>query len=178
MKSFVIISLIFLVCSCSRAPKEYRKTKNLNQIEGTTFVLPDSARWRIFDRDTTVILSQSPKIIVYFEGSGCTPCSLKELKRWTPIIGELKSYAQVVFILQTKANDPQIAQSLEEHNFNHPVLCDEIGQFERLNLLPTNTLQHVFILDGRNKVVLVSNPLMGTKTWKAFKATLKSLQTK
>ncbi len=173
MKPFAIILFTFVLLACSNKPAEFRRTKNLSEITGTRFVLPANPKWIILDRDTIVQIKNEPRLIVYLDGSACTPCALTELRHWKPIIKQVEE--QILFILQTNTDNEAVKKALIEQQFDFPIMCDVENNFARYNLLPQNDLFHVFLLDETNKVFQVGNPLISIKMYDVFKKHLKIL---
>ncbi len=176
----IALSLFFLFsmtfCVNKTVKETNRKTDNMREIVGCHFVMPGNAEWVISDRDTTVQFRQIPKMIVYYNGGGCTPCSLKELKHWKQILKQTdKLNVDVVFILHTTKENKEVIQAMREQEFDYPVMFDEEGEFEKYNLLPRNNMLHTFLLDKNDKVVLADNPLIGYNRWKLFENTIKQL---
>lgn len=174
-----LLILGFIQISCiDRAKTEFRKTKDLRDIIGEQFVLPSDVSWRILDKDTVIDISPCTKLVVYFNGNGCTPCALKELRHWKPITERIAllnkegSDTQAIFILHAEPDDKIITDAILEQGFVHSIMYDPKGEFERFNLLPENSLMHTFILDRENKVKHVGNPLLRQKGWDIFEHVL------
>ncbi len=173
LNSLLVLCSFLALLSCNNKLQEFRKTKDLSEITGETFLLPQNPKWVILDRDTVVQVKKEPHLVVYLNGLACTPCALKELKRWETAIKQFNE--QIIFILQTNGDNEIVKQSLIEQEFHFPVMCDEAGDFARYNLLPKNDIYHVFLLDENNKVFQVGNPLINIKTHEVFKKNLESL---
>lgn len=188
IKAFLYIVISFTILnfiSCANKSQDYyRKTKNTKLIIGEQYILPTKSEYIILDRDTLIGQTQNTKLIVYFSKHSCTSCSLKELKHWKRILKNISVLKKegflidVLFILNGNKNDGAIRNTLISLDFNYPVMCDQIGEFEKFNLLPENSFMHCFILNKNNVVELVGNPLLGNNNWELFKNKLKIIANK
>ena len=121
------------------------------------------------------------KVLVYYSAEGCTPCKLKELMQWRPMIEELSedSAVRFVFILNpAHTTERELDMTLYGMRFAHPVFYDRAGGFETLNPeLPKDPVFHTFLLDRANRVLLVGSPVGNAKMWELYKRTAANLLT-
>lgn len=105
------------------------------------------------------------KLIIYTDSVSCFSCSLNRLFYWTPLIDSLKPSIDFVFILSPKANElDKVKDVLRLGNLNYPVYIDTCSAFIKANPhIPDNNLMHTFLLNNKDSVVLVGNPLSTPK---------------
>ena len=48
---------------------------------------------------------------------------------------------------------------LEYNDFSYPVCLDIKGSFDKINKIPSNLAFQTFLLDNRNKVIAIGNPI-------------------
>jgi hypothetical protein len=142
--------------------------------------LPKTATWIIQERDTTVTLSDRPKIVAYYNANGCTPCRMNDLYSWNDILKETSDEdslinADFVFIFKSDPQNEEFRQNLISKEFHYPVLCDDEGEFEENNVLPKNELYHVFLLDRDDKIILAGSPIYNPKLWELYKNKIASM---
>ena len=153
-----------------------RTTKNPQELIGYHITLPENAAWLGPGRDTTITLGDRPKIVVYYNSDGCTSCRLKELPLWKNLLRETQETDSLevdfVFILKSDPHSDELRLSLNSMRFDHPVLCDPDGEFERNNLLPEDEFFHAFLLDRKNTVILLGVPVFNPALWEKYKEKL------
>lgn len=175
------LMLFLLLVSCS----QNRTTKDLQQLFGKQVVLPENGRWRVLNRDTTVVPDREiPKIMVYYNSQGCTSCRLKELMMWSSLIVEIQSMpvsdtskVEFLFILASGEEIRSLTMTLQQYDFKTPVLLDTQKSFEMQNLLPEKEIFHYFLLDRDNKIQLVGSPINNPKMWALYKKRIVELNT-
>ena len=177
MKIPAIISLLVAIVSCSSGP---RTVRNPQELYGSRMTLPESKTWVMQERDTTVMLNDRAKIVVYYNEEGCTPCRLNELHMWKAIIEESLDEnspvnADFVFIMKSDPLSEELRQSLISVDFRYPVLCDAEGEFETNNVLPKDIPHHVFLLSHDDKVILTRAPIFNPELWALYRRKIEGL---
>lgn len=186
IKNGIHISLLFAVfvaaamVLASACSSRNRTVKNPEDMYGNLMNLPETARWIVEQRDTTVVLGDRPKIIVYYNEKGCTSCRMTELYSWKMIMEEAGDEkdpvdADFVFIFKSDPRNEEFRQGIGSMEFDHPVMCDPAGEFEANNILPKDELYHVFLLDGDNKIVLSGSPIFNEKLWRLYETEITAL---
>ena len=152
---------------------------------GTRVEIPAGLVARADGRDTLLVPEDSgvvAKVLVYYSAEGCTPCKLKELMQWRPMIEELAedSAVRFVFILNpAHTTERELEMTLYGMRFAHPVFYDRASGFEAANPeLPQNPVFHTFLLDSANRVMLVGSPVGNAKMWELYKRTIADLKVK
>lgn len=170
---FILSGFCLVFCTHK---KVYRKTLDINDLISETFILPTHPAWNIANRDTTIRLTNNPKLIIYFSAEECMPCALKELNHWTPITDYMNALrsdsicCDPIFILHADRNDRRIRETVAQQNLSIPVMYDQDGEFEKHNLLPANNLIRAFLLDTAHRVVFAGNPLLSLKQQRTFES--------
>lgn len=109
-------------------------------------------------------------IVNYIDSSGCVSCKLG-LRKWTEWIPCLDS-AKVacVFVFNPKKNEvDSLKRYLKYNNFSYPVFIDEQDIFNSLNHFPSDEQFHTFLLDHKNRVLAIGNPVYSTRIYDLYK---------
>ena len=159
-----------------------RSEQDIRRWIGTRVEIPAGLVARADGRDTLLSPGDTAgmaKVLVYYSAEGCTPCKLKELMQWRPMIEELSedSAVRFVFILNpAHTTERELDMTLYGMRFAHPVFYDRAGGFETLNPeLPKDPVFHTFLLDSANRVMLVGSPVGNAKMWELYKRTAANL---
>ena len=112
------------------------------------------------------LYSDSYKILLFVDSTGCTSCRLK-LSEWKRIMLEADSAftrsPEFIFIFQPKKqNEKEMEAILRNKGFRHLVFKDKENEIDKLNKFPSNPDYQCFLLDQDNKVVMVGNPSLNT----------------
>ena len=162
-----------------------RAAQDIRRWIRTRVEIPAGLVARADGRDTLLVPEDSgvvAKVLVYYSAEGCTPCKLKELMQWRPMIEELAedSAVRFVFILNpAHTTERELEMTLYGMRFAHPVFYDRASGFEAANPeLPQNPVFHTFLLDSANRVMLVGSPVGNAKMWELYKRTIADLKVK
>lgn len=105
------------------------------------------------------------KIFTYVDPQGCTDCKMK-LEEWKSYLKELDSGSckrlGFVYYCAPKSKRPT-QYLLREHGFDFPVCIDTTNQLGIDYNLPSNYTLQTFLLDKKNKVVVIGNPLLNSR---------------
>jgi len=169
MKYLISLLLIFIIGlnSCgSKSPKNDNNKNELLKWYGKEILLPKEMEIR---SNLKVIkcpdlFSEKYKIIVYVDSNGCVPCRLV-LFEWRELIKETKRLKiDVAFLFYISLNNYQIfEQEVLKNKFEYPVIYDRDDRINQLNHFPKNQQFHFFLLNSKNKVLLVGNPIGNLK---------------
>lgn len=172
-RDILILAAAILAVACSsNAP--INRTDDLQKIINQELFIPtDDIAWRYGTTDTTITLSPNRyKIVAYFDDSGCSPCRLKELFCWNPIIREAQQRClplDFIFIVRADTANHEISRSLAITQVMAPVMFDPLGRFEYLNLLPQANSLHYFMLNPYNHITMLGNPAYNPGLWSKLK---------
>lgn len=105
------------------------------------------------------------KVVVYADTSNCSSCYLSKMKLWNDFLKLENDYngkIRFVFIIESRKNESKaLYDQLELTGLEHPIFIDDKGVFMKSNPhIPLETLYHTFVLDDKNNIVLVGNPLI------------------
>ncbi len=166
----ILILLGSIFCfSCSRMSEQERKMEaELRQFKENTIVFPDNMIAKICEGKTpldTTLLNRSSKLVVYVGPDGCTDCKLRSLMPLYMFILENRHKENFGVVVIIHSDDIETAEFvLSDLRFRHTVFYDVDGSFVRLNpQLPVDERYHTFLLDKRNRVVLIGNPTHNEK---------------
>ena len=104
------------------------------------------------------------RLIVYYDSTECSSCRLKTLYEWNGLVDSVSLSGQKLdfyFVFNVPAQRmEEVKNTLATFVHNQPVYLDTTGVFERTNpCLPSLSQMRIFMLDSRDTVVLVGNPL-------------------
>lgn len=166
MKYIIAILLLFLV-SCKDNKREHALNvlQNWNSKE---LIFPSELYFTINGKDSVdySVSSQSQyKVVVYVDSVGCTSCKLR-LPAWKSFMSQVDSLAsnsvQFLFFFFPK-NKTEISNILVTDRFKYPVCIDEQDSLNILNHIPTEMMFQTFLLNKKNKVVAIGNPVHNPK---------------
>ena len=102
------------------------------------------------------------RFLVFKDSALCSPCYIKSLGEWESFLSEFKDGdIDLVFVLQPKKREIISAKSvLSNRKYKFPIYLDTTGIFLRMNKhIPQNEIFHSMLLDKKNKVLVIGNPL-------------------
>ena len=130
----------------------------------------DEMRCRNKFGDTVVVDSVKPlyRMVVYVDSSVCSPCSLDKMYVWNESIKKARrqgSMLKHVFIVAPKPEQIEDAYlSIESNGLDSPIYVDTAYAFRKANPhLPDERMYHSFLLDEKDSVVIVGNPIENPK---------------
>ena len=101
------------------------------------------------------------KILFYIDSIGCLECKSK-LHRWKSLIANFDTILPVnipyLFIFDVK-NKNSVKKILYDNNFDYPICLDIDSKFEKLNQIPHDNRLQVFLLNKRNRIIAIGNPV-------------------
>ena len=161
--SFMLLNFL-LLSSCNQFN---RKMKNdMEQFHCSVINIPieQMSRFEGCVTDSLVNYSGEYRLIVFADSTECSPCAIKYLYSWEPIIDTLMEnscYRETIFIFAPPKADCSIVEAeLKQKKFKFPTYLDKCNSFAKANKnIPSNRNMHTFLVDQSGKVVLVGNPL-------------------
>ena len=149
--------------SCEESEKE-RLSRLVNEWEGKEILFPIHSTFTIQGKDTVNFEFQNAeyKVVTYVDSIGCTSCKL-QLHRWKEFLSEVDSLTNgnVSFLFYFHPKDMKELRYLTRRDaFTHPVCFDEKDEFNQLNHFPSEMMFQTFLLDERNRVVALGNPVL------------------
>lgn len=111
------------------------------------------------------------QIVLYTDSAGCTDCAF-DLESWTDLMKSadttLSRSANFKFIFHPSAKS-QLQTLIIKSNFKYPVYLDRDNHFYNENFIPEDLLLQCFLIDNKNKVLAVGNPIYRSEVWNYFK---------
>ena len=102
------------------------------------------------------------KLVIYIDSLSCSPCFISHMYEYEEIAKEFDSVGiKTVFIFEPQQEKEEDVRSSLRHQV-YPFLGIVVrnGGFASANPhLPTSSLLHSFLLDERNEVIVVGNPV-------------------
>ena len=171
--NFFIVLLGFGVQSCNNP---FRQTKTIvGDWYKKEIILPPKLIFKSMGKDTvcTHILNQRHKVLVYLDSVGCIPCRLR-LVEWKGYIDDCQSRGLDVgflFVVQS-SNYKHLEEKLYTDLFSYPIIYDSEDEFNRLNKFPKEEKFRTFLLDEKNRVVMVGSPIENEKIRELYEQVL------
>lgn len=108
------------------------------------------------------------KLVVYTDSGACSQCTLKKMYLWKDFVDLERKYNgqfYIFFIIQSGSNSTySLVSNLHHTELNHPIYIDSTNAFTKRNPhIPSESIFHVFLLDKRDSVILVGNPLFNNQ---------------
>ena len=135
----------------------------IDEWDGKEIIYPDDLVFTTMGEDTVKWFLKDSRytIVTYADSIGCMGCKLK-LPVWKDFISYLDSVSdhtvKVIFILHPR-DKKEMVHLLEYNDFSYPVYLDIKGSFDKINKIPSNLAFQTFLLDNRNKVIAIGNPI-------------------
>ena len=170
MKTLNLILLvllpIFFSCKNEQKEKEKHIAQLVNEWQGKQIVFPENLIFTRYLTDTTdyQIPQSEYKVLVYVDSIGCTSCKL-QLHKWKELIEYTDSvtHGKVPFLFFFHSKDyKEIRYLLKCDGFDHPVCIDMNDRLNKLNKFPADMNFQTFLLDKKNKVTVLGNPVHNT----------------
>lgn len=176
MKFALIPISIILLLSCT----EHHRKKQIGQLFSTEIILPDTSS--LFNKALDSINLNIPaKMVVYFDAETCASCALSRIWEWdevSHITQASNGKYQTLFIFTPKQKDLSAVKRVFQgmHMESKLVYIDDRQDFITNNpTIPEDAMFHTFLLDRKNKIVLVGNPVHNEKLWELYKNTIDQL---
>lgn len=167
----LLLAIAFIGCEHVPSPKDMlNRELHLPNI--------DSLEILYYKADSIIAMhGNNPKIVSYYNLAGCMSCRLKELRNWRCRIMEFVhlnfSNVDFIFIFRVGCDNEYFMEEFRQTGFDHTVLLDPDGEFERLNELPKDSRYHTFLLDSSNRIILIGSPVYNSPFWERYKTKIK-----
>ena len=165
---FFILSASLFCCSGNNN-KIQMQYEQIEKIIGTKIIFPDSVQFidlisRKVSNDTLFEKNSKIKITTNIDGT-CHAC-VGQLKLWTDFIDNHKEHLiGVSFLFFVQIYDYSIFEFLvKDVYFPYPIIYDSKDEYIVKNKLPFyNTDYQTFLLNEKNEIYLVGNPIYNRK---------------
>jgi len=164
----IILLNILLLTSCNQFS---RKIENdMEQLHRLVINIPieQMSRFEGCVADSLINTSGEYSLVVFTDSLECSPCAIKYLYSWEPIIDTLMEnprYRETFFIFAPSKGDYSLVEAeLKQQKFKYPTYLDKCNSFAETNKnIPPNRNMHTFLVDKNGKVILVGDPLTNGK---------------
>ena len=166
---FLLIILTISMClSCRQNTAKDRMLNFVRGWEGKEIIYPSLPFFTIYGEDTLmnyVKTGAKYSIVSYIDSLGCFSCKLqaKEWKDFIKRIDSISNFNIPVNIFVHNGNREDIISILKKENFDIPICLDFQDSLRILNDFPDNIAFRTFLLDSRNKVIAIGNPIFNPK---------------
>lgn len=155
---------LFLLVACKQQNRKSTDTVD-SRWYGKEIVIPEEAVFTSLLKDTIAFdFSQSKmKILTYADTTDCMGCKL-QLNKWKEFMILVDSTAKdtIPFLFFIYPKDiEEIEYLIESENFDYPVCVDFDDIINKLNRFSSDVS---FLLDEKNRVVVVGNPALDLET--------------
>lgn len=170
IRCFIVVLCAFTLFSCSN--NKYDSIRSiLREWEQKEILFPSCSVFTIQGRDTVDFKLQNKyKVITYIDSVGCTSCKL-HLSEWANLIYTVDSIhpntVQFLFFFSPKKR-MEIYQTLLANRFKYPVCIDDQDSINILNNFPSNAAFQTFLIDKKNRVLAIGNPIYNPKIKKLY----------
>lgn len=167
-KEFLFILYLSLAVSCHDSKVD--KLSNLvKEWTGKEIQFPVNSVFTVQCSDTVDFdFSHSKyKIVMYADSVGCINCKL-QISKWMEFIKEVDSLKQqridAVFLFYFFPKDKKkLREHMQNERFIHPICLDEQDDFNKLNHFPSQMAFQTFLLNSKNEVIAIGNPIHNLK---------------
>jgi hypothetical protein len=173
LKVFTILILIsgFVFCS-----KENRKVKQkASRWLGDTLELPEVNQVlykdSLYNKKQKLINENSKLKVITLIWGECQSC-VKDLKKWNEFFEFVRAKSDVEMYFYLNIQDIRFFKKNYYHNdfFKYPLILDKNLNYINKNDLPfKNKVYQTFLLNSKNKVILIGNPIYNDKLMKLYK---------
>lgn len=111
--------------------------------------------------DTCSLAKSELMIVSYINRSEATSCML-HLHDWEKFISYIDSLTNKQVkcaLIANPENKYEFIDILEKYGFKHPIYIDEKDDFNKANHFPSKMSFHTFLVDNKNKVIFIGNPI-------------------
>jgi hypothetical protein len=107
------------------------------------------------------------KILLYIDSTGCTNCKLR-IHVWKSYVKELSDKVNFLFYFHPK-NECDLMDMLKQEKFTYPIYIDNNDTLNKLNKLVSDIQYQCFLLNNKNEIISVGNPVHNYGVWKLYK---------
>lgn len=162
---FIILFITFHFCSCTNPASKMAETISEMQSRPVSIPFKKMSCW-INDsiQEDRPWENADLKLVVYTDSLDCSQCTLKKMYLWKDFVKIEKKYRNkfyIFFIIQSGSNSTYaLSQYFHYTELNHPMYIDSTNVFINTNPhIPAEEMFHVFLLNEKDSIVLVGNPL-------------------
>lgn len=159
ISGFVFIFCLLSACSNSKQ----RIEDDIKKLCSQRITIPYELFQEYKDNEKieTEKLTSPFKLIAYNDSNQCTTCAISHLDMWIPLLDSLASYegkVEAAFIFSPKREDRTYLTHRLRLPF--PIYVDSSYAFcQRNTHIPVNPMMHTFLLNEKDSVILVGDPV-------------------
>lgn len=162
VKLLFICSIFTILLACKESNKN-KITRLVNEWQGKEIIFPENITFTLYGKDTVdyKIPKSDYKILMYVDSIGCTSCKL-QLPRWKEFIkyaDSLTNSSIPLLVFFHPKDRKEINYILRRDKFEYPVCVDNEDLLNQINHFPAQAAFQTFLLDNKNKVVAIGNPI-------------------
>lgn len=104
------------------------------------------------------------KLVVYIDSTECSMCYISKQFLWKDVIkleGDYNNKFSIYFIVEpSQEHKKELYKKINKEDLIHPIYIDTLGSFAKTNTnIPIEAMYHTFLLDCKNNVLFVGNPI-------------------
>lgn len=180
VKLLTLLPVVAATLSCDNDKKSVADVLECMQSQPVCLPLSDmQCRYRAADTSVVDTVKSEMRMVVYVDSAECSPCALDKMYHWNDLIDESRKWPGVldfVFVVAPRPSQLEdVYLSIESSGLKRPVYVDTAYQFRKVNpAFPTDSKYHVFLLNNRDSIIMVGNPLNNSSIekmlWRLVKA--------
>ena len=166
MKYCALTIILFVLVALTSCKNRFEREAEsiVKEWTGKTIVnIPDS-NYIVYNGkilDTCSLAKSELMIVSYINRSEATSCML-HLHDWEKFISYIDSLTNKQVkcaLIANPENKYEFIDILEKYGFKHPIYIDEKDDFNRANHFPSKMSFHTFLVDNKNNVIFIGNPI-------------------
>lgn len=158
--AYLIFALFTVSCANDR---RHKLTDMVEEWQGKQIVFPKKMIFSVYGENAMdfSIPDTEYKVLVYTDSIGCTSCKLR-LGEWKEFIHEVDSltdgHVPFLFFFHAK-RESDLVNQLKAFRIDVPVCMDREDMLNRLNSFPSDMQFQTFLIDRKNCVRVIGNPV-------------------
>jgi len=170
---FCLCSIIIMLNGCQHSNQS--SSDIISSWHGKIMKFPKKTEEKIHGKNFKSKIKNPIKIVAHFNSIGCAECKF-HMKDWKKLIKNVSTIKNISFLFYVNQKSyTEFEWIIERDSFYHPVFYDKKDSLEILNHLPINKSLNTFLLDEKNKVILIGNPVNNQKMWQLYKREINKL---
>jgi hypothetical protein len=110
------------------------------------------------------------KLVTYIDSTTCGECAFRLVKEWDELLKEIPETSDVGFIPIIYPSDrEEIRGLLGLFRIEWPLLYDTNNKFLTENKLQVRSRNKTFLLDEKNRIIVIGEPLKAPALWSVYK---------
>ena len=156
-----VISLFLCMVLNASCTDDYKIRHQLDTLYGNPIIIPSETMELVRGFNEKDRNRCKLRLVVYMDSTRCSSCAIKRLRDWELLREDLNEEVDLVFIFAPmKEEYEKVRDALCKELTSSDVYVDKKHAFIRENPhIPSNHKMHVFLLNKKDSVILVGNPL-------------------